>query len=220
VKSPDYDSYYLSLSRLSLLVAGSKKIGESGSGGNLMSMGKKIAWVTIIVVGMLWIADEYPSFRFRGDGKFSGGPVLGYSIRMHKIPFYTPGEYAFRFRGVPSKEMNLLLYAEGKSFSNEAEITRIATNIEASLADQTGRVVCEASGAPLTGAGKRDDSNPKGWVTMLSPDEAAYWNGNCLRMLLKPSDSYTLTVRIQNIDPNAPAIYLIPTLEGGQPDMI
>jgi len=189
------------------------------SGGYSMSVGKKIVWITVIVVGMLWIADEYPSFRFRGDGKFSGGPVLGYSIRMRRIPFYTPGEYAFRFRGAPSEEMNLQLYAEGKSFANEAEITHIATNIEASLSDQTERIVCEASGSPLTGAGKRDETNPKGWVTMLSPDEAAYWNGNCLRMSLKPSDSYTLTIRIQNLDPNAPKIYLIPTLEGGQLDM-
>src|SRR5258706_3534058 len=173
-----------------------------------MSVGKKIAWITVIVVGTLWIADEYPSFRFRGDGKFSGGPVLGYSIRLRKIPFYTPGEYAFRFRGAPSEEMNLPLYAEGGSFANEAEITHIAINIEAFLADQTGRIVCEASGSPLTGAGKRDDINPKGWVTMLGPNEAAYWNGNCLHMPLKPSDSYTLTIRIQNVDPNAPKIYL------------
>jgi hypothetical protein len=40
------------------------------------------------------------------------------------------------------------------------------------LADQTGRIVCEASGSPLSGAGKRDDSNLKGWVTMLVPDES------------------------------------------------
>lgn len=97
-----------------------------------MSVGKKIAWITVIVVGMLWIADEYPLFRFRGDGIFSGGPVLGYLIRMRKIPFYTPGECAFRFRGTPSEDMNLQLYAEGRSFANEAEITYIATNIEAS----------------------------------------------------------------------------------------
>ncbi len=54
---------------------------------------------------------------------------------------------------------------------------------------------------------------------MLSPAQAAYWNGNCLRMPLKPSESYTLTIRIQNIDPNAPKIDLVPTLEGGQLDL-
>lgn len=153
------------------------------------------------MVGLLWVADEYPLLRFRGDGRFSGGPVLGYSVRSRKIPFYTPGEYAFRFRGAPSEEMSLQFYAVGKSLANEAEITRIETTLEASLADQTGRTVCEASGSPLMGADKIDDSNPRGWVTMLGPDEAAYWNGNCLRMRLKPSDSYTLTIRIRNVDP-------------------
>jgi hypothetical protein len=36
---------------------------------------------------------------------------------------------------------------------------------------------------------------------------------------LEPSESYTLTIRIQNVDPNAPKIELIPTLEGGQLDL-
>jgi hypothetical protein len=139
---------------------------------------------------------------------------------MRKIPFYTPGEYAFRFRGTTREEMSLQLYAEGKGLANEAEITRIGTTIEASLTDQTGRMLCKASGWPLIGAGKRADSNPTDWVTMLAPDEAAYWNANCLRMPLKPSDSYTLTIHVRDVDPNASTIYLIPTLEGGQPDMI
>lgn len=179
--------------------------------------------MTLALVGaitlMLWLADEYPALRFRGDASFSGGPIFGYNIKMRRIPFYQTGEYAYHLRGLPNEEMSLQLYAEGKSFANEAEITHIATNIEASLADQAGHLVCQASGSPLIGAGKRDDRNPRGWITMLSRDEAAYWNGNCLRLPLRPSDSYTLTIRIQNVDPNAPKIDLIPTLEGGQLDL-
>lgn len=170
------------------------------------------------IIFMLWLADEYPALRFRGDGSFSGGPVFGYSIKMRRVPLYQPGQYVYHLRGLPDDEMSLLLYAEGKS-ANEAEITRVGTNIEASFADQAGRIVCQASGSPLIGAGKRDDRNPRGWITMLSPYEAAYWNGNCLRMPLKPPDSYTLTIRIQNVDPNAPKIDLTPTLEGGQLDL-
>ena len=175
--------------------------------------------LVVAIVLMLWLADEFPALRFRGDASFSGGPVFGYSIKMRRIPFYRPGEYVYHLRGLPNEEMSLQLYAEGKSFANEAEITRIGTNIEASLADQAGRTVCQASGSPRIGAGKRDDANPRGWITMLSPAQAAYWNGNCLRMPLKPSESYTLTIRIQNIDPNAPKIDLVPTLEGGQLDL-
>jgi hypothetical protein len=41
----------------------------------------------------------------------------------------------------------------------------------------------------------------------------------CLNMRLKPSDSYTLKVRVLALDPKTPRINLIPTLEGGQLDL-
>jgi hypothetical protein len=182
--------------------------------------GKKIALIVLIgTIGIILLADEYPALRFRGDGRFSGGPVFGYWIRFRRVPFYVPGEYIFHFRGMPKEEMSLQLYAEGKSLDNEAELTHLGTTIEARLIDQNGHMVCEAVGSPLVGRGKIDDDNPKGWVTMLSFDEAAYWNGHCLRLPLKPSDSYTLTIRIGDIDSNTPKVNLIPTLEGGQLDL-
>lgn len=181
---------------------------------------KKLALIVVLgTIGLLWIADEYPALRFRGDGRFSGGPAFGYWVRFRKIPFSVPGEYVFHLRGMPKEEMSLQLYVEGKGLDNEAELTHLGTTIEALLVDQEGHRICEADGSPMLGAGKRDDNNPKGWVTMLGPDEAAYWNGNCLRLPLKPSSSYTLTIRIRDIDPTTPKINLIPTLEGGQLDL-
>jgi hypothetical protein len=182
--------------------------------------GKKIALIVVIgMIGLIWLADEYPALRFHGDGRFSGGPVFGYWIRFRSIPFYVPGEYTFHFRGMPKEEMSLQLYAEGKGLGNEAELTHLGTTIEARLVDQNGHVICEAVGSPLVRSGKIDDNDPKGWITMLSSDEAAYWNGNCLRLPLKPSDSYTLTIRISDIDSKAPKLNLIPTFEGGQLDL-
>jgi len=63
------------------------------------------------------LADEYPYLRFRGDAKFSGGPILGYQIKMRPIPF-TSRRIHFHFRGIPDEDMSLLLYAEGKSNEN------------------------------------------------------------------------------------------------------
>ena len=172
---------------------------------------KKIVFISVVAV--LFIVDRYPLLRFRGDGRLSGGPILGYWIRMRRIPFGEPGEYVFHFRGAPNEEMSLQLYVEGKGLANESEITGLKTNIEASLSDQSGRIICEADGSPS----ERIDG--RSWVTMLGPDEAAYWNGNCLRMHLRPANSYSLTIRIRDIDPRTPRINLIPTLEGGQPDL-
>lgn len=179
-----------------------------------MSRTKSIILTIILtVITGLWLADEYPYFRFHGDAKFSGGPILGYQIEMKPIPFDQAGEYVFHFRGIPHEEMSLQLYAEGKAYENREELTHLNTTLDALLVDRNGHVVCQASGMP------RDGQNEHIWVVMSGGSEAAFWHWNCVHMPLKPSESYTLTLRISNIDPKTPKINLLPVLEGGQPDM-
>jgi hypothetical protein len=108
--------------------------------------------------------------------------------------------------------MALELYAEGKNSDNGPEL-RVKTIIEARLADQN-RIICQAAGPPL-----EHGQNPNGWVLMLGGDEAAYWHWNCVWFRLNPSDTYTLTIRIRDVDPNTPKINLIPTIRGGEPDL-
>jgi hypothetical protein len=177
------------------------------------SVKKIVLLAAIAVVVLLVFADEYPALRFRGDGKFSGGPIFGYRIELQKIPFYQPGEYVFHFRGMPREEMALVLLAEGKTSDNEAEL-RVKTIIEVLLVDQNGQAICKASGPPLEGG-----QNPSGWVLMLAGDEAAYWHWNCVWFRLNPSDSYTMTLRIRDIDAKTPRINLVPILRGGQLDL-
>jgi len=168
---------------------------------------KRIAWlVAIAIVVLLVFADEYPALRFRGDGKISGGPVLGYLIEFRKIPFHQPGEYVFHFRGVPHEELALELHAEGKGSDDEAEL-RVKTIIEASIVDQKGRSICQAKGPPLEGG-----QNASGWVLMLGGDDAAYWHWNCTWVQFGPFDSYTMTLRLRNVDPKTPKINLAPIL--------
>jgi hypothetical protein len=92
---------------------------------------KRVLLVGLTTIALLWLADEYPSLRFRGDAKFSGGPILGYQIKMRPIPFNQAGEYVFNFRGIPNEEMSLLLYAEGKSHENREELTHLDTTLDA-----------------------------------------------------------------------------------------
>jgi len=173
----------------------------------MKSAAKKVVLIAAIaVIALLYFADEYRAMRFRGDGKISGGPVLGYSIAFRKIPFYQPGEYVFHFRGVPHEELALELHADGKGSDNEAEL-RVKTVLEASIVDQKGRSICQASGPPL-----EHGQSPNGWVLMLGGDEAAYWHWNCTWVQFEPFDSYTLTLRIRDIDPKTPRINLSPTL--------
>jgi len=123
---------------------------------------------------------------------------------------------------------------KGKSDDNRKELTNLSTEIEATLVDQNRRVVCQASGIVPKESDpcdcKKDDCKvwsdaeiearrQKEWVLMSGGDEAAYWHVNCLRMRLKPSDSYTLKLRVLAVDPQTPHIKLVPTLEGGQLDL-
>ena len=192
---------------------------------------KKVVLIALFAAPLLLLfADEYPALRFHGDGHFSGGPVFGYWIRLRSAPFYKAGEYVFHLRGMPSEEMSLQLYAEGKTGDNRSELTNLNTQLEALLVDQNGRVVCQAGGIVPRENEPCDDCKiptdkeiearfQKEWVLMSGPDETAYWHANCLRVQLKPSDSYTLTLRIHDVDPKTPRINLIPTLEGGQLDL-
>jgi hypothetical protein len=179
-----------------------------------MSRTKKVVLTaSLSIIAVLWFADRFPALRFRGDAKFSGGPVLGYQIKMRPIPFYKAGEYAFHLRGLPDEDLTLQLYADGKTDGDRDELTHLDTTLDASLVDETGHVICRASGMP------RDGQNQHIWVLMSGPLEAAFWHWNCAHLPLKPSVSYTLTVRLSDVDPKTPKINLIPVLEGGHLDL-
>jgi hypothetical protein len=132
---------------------------------------------------------------------------------MPPISFDRAGEYVFHFRGLPNEQMTLQLYAEGKTDRDRGELTALGTTLDALLADQNGRIVCQATGVP------RDGQNEHIWVVMSSDREAAFWHWNCAHMPLKSAESYTLTLRISNVDPKTPSITLLPVLSGGQLDL-
>jgi hypothetical protein len=190
---------------------------------------KKVFLIAVLAFPLFLVfADEYPALRFRGDGKFSGGPVFGYWVRLKPIPFGQVGEYTFHFRGMPDEEMSLQLYTDGES--RRSALTNLTTQLEAVLSDQKGRVVCQGAGVVPKESEPCDDCKiptdkeieareQKEWILMSGPNEAAYYHVDCLKKRLNPSDSYTLKLRVLAVDPQTSRINLIPTLEGGQLDL-
>ncbi len=178
---------------------------------------KRILWIVAVLLAVLW---AYPPLTFLGDGRMLGIPIIGYWIRFRPIPFYRPGEYVFHFRGAPNDEMTLQLHVKGKTGEDEAELTQLWTTLQAVLVDQRGRVICDAGGIPKLEPGKRSDNNPNYWI-WTTPDggDAAYYHWNCSFVRLKRFDSYTLTIRIRDVDPKTPRTDLIPVLEGSHPDI-
>ena len=104
--------------------------------------------------------------------------------------------------------MTLLLEVEGsRGERDRQELTHLNLTIEVDLADHTGHTVCHAVGSP------RDGVSTDNWVLTTGDGEAAFWHHGCAEIKLKRSESYTLTVRVGEVDPTTPKIKLIPILE-------
>lgn len=163
--------------------------------------------LTALVLTVAAVGYEYPVLLFRGNARISGGPGIGYTIKMGAIPFNRQGEYVFHFRRIPDGVMSLELYAEGKTDANRKELTSPRTIIESSLVDDNGTVVCSFSGSPSEG------QSGQTWALMSAYWGAAFWNWSCTHISVRHSSSYTLTLRVKDIDPNTPEIRLLPMLK-------
>jgi hypothetical protein len=147
------------------------------------------------------------------DGKFSDGLFFypRYSVRFAEIPLNEHSEYHFRFRGMPSEEMSLILYVKGHGpdWGNRNFLTSFPATIEAKLTDGNGSVVCFAYGRPA-------DANREGvWVLMSGQDEVGYWHYQCNFVRVSRFKSYDLMIRVSDVGPGADRVMVIPTLEGG-----
>jgi hypothetical protein len=141
-----------------------------------------------VVSALLQTAGEYPA--------------------LPSIPFDEPGEYAFHFRLTHTREMTLLLDVVGsKGEPDRPELTHLWTIIEVTLINHAGHTVCQAAGSPTVGISSTD------WVLRTTQGGAAFWHQGCGEIKLKRSESYTLKLRIRDVDPKAPRLRLTPILE-------
>src|SRR5690349_5811354 len=127
---------------------------------------------------------------------------------LQSFPMDQSGEHVFHFRQTQSGEMTLLLQIEGPTGKEERqELTHLQTVVEVTLLNHAGRTICQAAGSPADGV--RADN----WVLRTSRGEAAFWHRGCAEIKLKRSESYTLTVRLRDVDPKTPKIKATPLFE-------
>jgi hypothetical protein len=127
---------------------------------------------------------------------------------LQSFPLDQPGEHVFHFRQAQGGEMTLFLEVEGRRGERDREeLTHLGLTIEVSLVDHSGHTVCHAVGSPSDGV-----SNDH-WVVKASHDDAAFWHRGCTEVKLKRSESYTLTVRLRDVDPKTPKIKATPIFE-------
>lgn len=152
-------------------------------------------------------------WRYRGDAKLSDGGFFAYPryvLTFPDMPLYEVGEYRFRFQGLPSEEMTLMLYVKNSSGSEQERprLTHLPTSIDAVLTDSRGQDVCRASGRPK-------DSNEDGIWVLRSGAEAAYWHWQCTHTVIHSQESYNLVIRVTSADQTPEKVVVTPRLEGG-----
>jgi hypothetical protein len=81
----------------------------------------------------------------------------------------------------------------------------------ASLTDGSGRVVCKAQGK-LSDA---ESGNQSSWVLASSESRAYFWHMHCLDLPISRFRTYTLTVRVAEVDASSPNYSVVAVLRGG-----
>jgi len=162
--------------------------------------------LSVLLSMFLMAACVLRSMPFEGDATLSDRGYWSYSPR-YKIDFpgfslREPGEYLFRFRGVPDVALSLTLPVQ--SDLPDTRLKTVTTWVDAQLANGSGKPVCEATGAL------------KDWVLMSSStQEQAYWQKQCTELRLRNDEWYSLRVRVTNIEALSATTKITPRLSGG-----
>jgi hypothetical protein len=173
-----------------------------------------VKWMAgfVLLAFAVWWFSSYRISEYHGDGHIRDSGMWTYPryhVELGEIPLFEKGEHRFRLAGLPSEEMSLELLVVGKTENDRPELTRLKTNIEATLRDDLGQVVCHAGGVPSDGI--RDNA----WILASSDDRAALYNHPCVDVQVHKQRSYTLELTLTQVDSTSPKAFLIPVVSGG-----
>lgn len=133
-----------------------------------------------------------------------------------------PGERSYTFHGMPKDEMTVLFAVTPFKYRDDYEkLASLTTVFTVELHDDKGELICSGSGAmaeSLRGVpgtdthGKWKDDH---WVLAASSDDAEFWRGGCTDVKFGRERSYTLKMKLDQVDPRTPNTSIAPWIEGG-----
>ena len=180
---------------------------------------KKILVAALLALPIVWwLFFAYHEREFKGDAHiYDNGPLSSprYRIIMREIPLFEPGEYRFTLRDPPNEKMTLMLYLHVIEKGPDQELQYTRTLIEADLSDSAGNKACSASGTPGTGRWSLANAFNDRQVLMhaTSRDVQVFIHAACRDVPVRRHRSYTLVIRVKDVDANAPKVLATPTLE-------
>jgi hypothetical protein len=164
--------------------------------------------ILLFVACLYWL---FTKWQFEGEGTLSYlGPFEpSYRISMARVPLNQPGEYRYSFQRLPAiKDMDFQLKVIGEGRDHLQGLEKLKTEIEVNLTDGAGKEVCSAAGS------LRPQGNEPKWV-ILSDGYSLIYSVNCLHFSTRRRTSYTLLIRVKDVDPDSPNALITPMLEGG-----
>ena len=176
---------------------------------------KRLYLLTIaamLIALLVWLLWPYNIRAYQGDGTISDSGFWSYPryrVELAKISFSETGAYRFRLAGLPSEDTTLKLILVDKTDSDRALLTKLKTNISASITDDQNRIVCSVSGYPSDGISE------DAWILTSSHTSAALYHRGCVDVKLSHSRIYTLKLQVNLIDPSTPNIYVVPIVTSG-----
>jgi hypothetical protein len=167
----------------------------------------------------------YRKGSFKGPATVTDSGFFSY-YRYHfrfspPLSLHGPGTQTYNFRGMPKDEMTVWFAVTPFRYTEYEKLRSLTTVLTVELHDDRGALICSGSGAmaeSLRGVpgtdehGKWKDDH---WVLASGGGEAEFWRPGCTNVKFKRGRSYTLKVKVDQIDPRTPEISITPWIDGG-----
>jgi hypothetical protein len=169
---------------------------------------------TPLVVGCAVISSCYAATHYRG-WLYRGGRLVDngifsyprYEAQFPAIAANVAGSYEYELSQFPAADAWVLLTTPSRP--TEASIERLTTKVRLRVIDQNNQVQCDATAFP---AGKDDDRLV---VTSSTDGVRGLWHLKCARLQLRACNPCRLHISVGPVDPATPAVFIVPTIQGG-----
>jgi hypothetical protein len=178
----------------------------------------KRAWrivlaAVFVIVFSLWYTG-YHTWEFKGGERIRDSGFFSYPryhAELGRFNLWEAGKHQFTARGLPRDSLTLSLQVLEASADDRKELTSLGTFLSATVADDSGNILCTASGR-LSDGGTRGVSS---WVLSSNGSDSSFWHPGCREFPISRSKAYTVTVAVSGVDPRSPHRTIMVILQGG-----
>ena len=132
------------------------------------------------------------------------------------LPLDKAGKQTYTFQGLPKDAMTVLFEVEPFDFHELERVKSLNTILTVELLDNRGNLVCSGSGSLSESLRGMADKNHDHWVLANGGGSTEFWRYACTSIKFQRDRTFTLILRLDNIDPRTPpGLSITPWIHGG-----